>query len=73
MSTWETIAKRSKDLPLEQQLQLLAFLDSLTRRRPSRVLKNPAGLWGDLSVDIRHEDIAQARQEMWGDFPREKP
>lgn len=72
MSTWEMIAERTKDLSLEQQLQLLAFLDSLTRRRPPRTLKSPAGLWEDLSVDIRREDLAEARQEMWGNFPEEK-
>jgi hypothetical protein len=73
MSTWEIIAERTKELPLELQLQVLAFLDSLTQLRPPRALKSPAGLWADLRMDIRPEDIAQARQEMWANFPREKP
>jgi hypothetical protein len=30
-------------------------------------------LWADLGVDITEEDIAEARREMWGNFPREFP
>lgn len=29
------------------------------------------GLWADLGVDVSDEDIAEARREMWGGFPRE--
>ena len=31
--------------------------------------KSLRGLWRDL--DITEEEIAEARQEMWGNFPRE--
>ncbi len=36
------------------------------RSAPRRSLR---GLWRGL--DITEEDIAEARREMWGDFPRE--
>jgi len=73
MSTWEIIAARTKELPLELQLQVLAFLNSLTQARPPRTLKSPAGLWADLGIDVGPEDIAQARQELWANFPGETP
>jgi hypothetical protein len=34
-------------------------------------LQNVRGLCADLKVDISEEDISQARQEMWGNFPRD--
>ncbi len=34
-------------------------------------LQSFKGLCADLKVDITEEDIAQTRQEMWGNFPRE--
>jgi hypothetical protein len=32
---------------------------------------NWIGLASDLSVDLTEEDIAEARREMWGNFPKE--
>jgi len=29
------------------------------------------GLWADLDMRVTDEDIAEARHEMWGNFPRE--
>jgi len=34
-------------------------------------LESLYGLWADLNIDISEDDIAQARREMWGNFPRE--
>jgi hypothetical protein len=28
-------------------------------------------LWADLNMNITEEDIAEARREMWGNFPRD--
>jgi hypothetical protein len=33
-------------------------------------LRSVLGLWSDLNVHITEEDIAEARREMWGNFPR---
>jgi hypothetical protein len=33
--------------------------------------KTGRGLWADLKVDLSAEEIDEARQEMWKDFPRE--
>lgn len=32
---------------------------------------NIKGLWANFDADITEEDIAVARQEMWGNFPRD--
>jgi len=36
-----------------------------------RKLRSLEGLLEDLNVDFTEEDIAQARREMWGNFPRD--
>lgn len=40
----------------------------LVKQQP---LKSAYGLWADLKVDISEDDIAEARREMWNNFPRE--
>jgi hypothetical protein len=72
MTTWELIAEKAKDLPPDKQQELLDFAEFLQARAvPPRPLKSSAGLWKDLGLDITEEDIAEARREMWGNFPRE--
>lgn len=36
-------------------------------------VKSIFGLWADRGINITDEDIAEARREMWGNFPREFP
>lgn len=71
-TTEELVFQKFKQLPPERQQQVLDFLDSL---KPEPVSKphmgNPFGLWADLEIEITEEDIAQVRQEMWVNFPRE--
>lgn len=38
---------------------------------PKKPRKSLLGLWADLDIHITEEDIAQARREMWGNFPRD--
>ncbi|MEO1096042.1 MAG: hypothetical protein AAFX01_14215 [Cyanobacteria bacterium J06638_28] len=38
---------------------------------PKRPRRNIRGLCADLDLSVNEEDIATARQEMWGNFPRE--
>ena len=33
--------------------------------------RNLKGLWANFDADITEEDIAVARQKMWGNFPRD--
>ncbi len=74
MTTWEIIAEKAKELPPEKQLQVLDFLESLSKRIvKKKPLRSPAGLLKDLGINLSEEDIAEARREMWGNFPREDP
>ncbi len=51
---------------VEQVTAALEDDPSPTEKRPNRSLR---GLWA--GVSISEEDIAEARREMWGNFPRE--
>lgn len=72
MSIEKSLLEKLHNLPVEKQKEVLDFVESLerkpTRQRPRRSLK---GLWADLGVQISPEDLAEARREMWGGFPRE--
>ncbi|MBI5489071.1 MAG: hypothetical protein HY905_17180 [Deltaproteobacteria bacterium] len=72
MTTWEMIAERTKELPPEKQEEVLDFVEFVrARTRGRKSLHSPEGLCADLGIDITEEDIAQARREMWGNFPHE--
>ncbi|MBD1820938.1 DUF2281 domain-containing protein [Cyanobacteria bacterium FACHB-DQ100] len=70
----QTLIETVRSLPPEQQQEVLDFAEFLrqktTSKQPRRSLK---GLWADFDVQISEEDITEARQEMWGNFPREFP
>jgi hypothetical protein len=60
-------------LPPEKRVEVLDFVTFLVGRErrtgpPQRSLR---GLWADLGVRVSPEDIAGARREAWGSFPRE--
>jgi Protein of unknown function (DUF2281) len=61
-----------RTLPVQQQHEVLDFAEFLYQKAvvksPHRSLK---GLCADLKIQITEADISEARQEMWGDFPRE--
>ncbi len=72
MTIAEQIIGKLHDLTPEEQREVLNFADSLIEKNrlkmPRRSLR---GLWADLNVHITEEDIAEARREMWGNFPRD--
>lgn len=67
----EAVVSKLRDLPADKQQEVLDFTTSLgaKQRHPRESLY---GLWKDLSISISEEDIAEARKEMWGNFPREQ-
>jgi hypothetical protein len=70
MTVEQQVLEKLRELPLQKQQEVLAYISRLqekTRQQPRRSL---AGLWADLGVNITEEDISQARQEMRGNFPR---
>lgn len=67
------LVARLRALPEAKQQQVLAFASSLAASSlPRPKLKNARGLWKGLGISISAEDIAEARKEMWGNFPREQ-
>jgi hypothetical protein len=61
-------------IPPEKQQEVLDFAEFLRQKtiskKPRRSLK---GLCADLNLHITEAEIAEARREMWGHFPREFP
>ena len=72
MAVWESVIEKLSALPSDKQQQVLDFIESLGEtvggKRPRLSVE---GLWAHLCVDISDEDIAEARREMWGTFPRD--
>ncbi|MGB3264767.1 MAG: DUF2281 domain-containing protein [Microcoleus sp.] len=72
MNLEQAVLDKLRGMPPNQQQEVLDFAEFLQQKNIlKRPLKSVKGLCADLKVDITEEDIAQARQEMWGNFPRE--
>lgn len=72
MTIEQQVLEKLRDLPPEKQKEVLEFVDSLKKENgPKTPLRNLRGLWADLNIHITEEDIAEARREMWGNFPRD--
>ncbi len=80
LSQTDQILAMIRQLSPRDRLHLIArVLPELDREWPLRMSsakksgskKSIYGLWGNLGIDLSAEDIDQARQEMWGSFPRE--
>lgn len=72
MTIEEQVLEKLRDLPPEKQKEVLDFVDALKEKNGSnKPRRSLLGLWADLNVHITEEDIAEARREMWGNFPRD--
>ncbi len=72
MSLEDAILEKVRALPPDQQAELLAVADSLSKRtKPRPPLRSPKGLWANFSISISEEDLREIRREMWKDFPRD--
>jgi hypothetical protein len=73
MTIEEQVLQRLRDLPPEKQKEVLDFVELLKEKNggPKKPLRSLRGLWADLNMHITEEDIAEARREMWGNFPRD--
>lgn len=72
MTTEEVLLEKIKVLPPNRKQEVLDFVEFLEEKeakpQPRRSLY---GILSDSGLKITEEDIAEARQEMWGNFPRE--
>lgn len=71
MTLEQAILEILRELPPDKQQTVLDFAQYLKQKADSNPRRNLRGLWTDLDMQITEEDIAETRQEMWGNFPRE--
>ena len=72
MNLEQAVLDKLRTLPLDKQQEVLDFAEFLQQKTLiKKLLKSVKGMWNNLDIDITEEEIAQARQEMWGNFPRE--
>jgi hypothetical protein len=66
----EAIIEKVRALPPEKQKDVLRYVSEMAgeARKP---FHSPKGILADLDFELTEEDIAEARQEMWGKFPRD--
>lgn len=70
MTLEETILETLRELPVDKQKEVLDFAQYLKQKtQPQRPWRSLRGLWADLGIQITDEDIAEARKEMWDNFP----
>ena len=70
----QSVIEKLRVLPEDKQEEVLDFVEFLERKTLPKT--NPRSVMGALShlnVHVAEEDIAEARREMWGNFPREEP
>jgi len=73
VSIEQAVIENLRGMSPEAQRRVLDYAESL--RRESSAAKLPLrdlhGLWANLGVSLTDDDIAEARREMWANFPRE--
>ena len=68
----DLVLEKLRELPPDKQQAVLEFVESLQQNgAPAKPLKGFEGLLEKYNVQISEEDIAEARREMWGNFPRD--
>ena len=74
MSTHLDLFEKIKRLPEDKQRVVKSLVDQLSRNADESV-EESQGDWNGslegLDIAISEEEIAEARHEMWGEFPRE--
>ena len=72
MNLEQAILDKLRTLPPDKQQEVLDFAEFLQQKFiPKKTRKSVKIMWNNLEINITEADIAQARKEMWGNFPRE--
>lgn len=71
MSIEHSVIDRILSLTPEQQRKVVEFVESLEKRKTPRARRSLMGMFSHLNIHVSEEDLAKARREMWGNFPRE--
>lgn len=65
----ETLIQRMRTLPVERQVEVLDFVDFLSRKSAvHKPRRDPIGIFAGLDIDINAEEIDAARAELWVGF-----
>ena len=68
----QALLRHWRSLKPDQQKTALEFVEFLhTKRTAKKARRGLLGLCAAPNVHVSGEDIAEARREMWGDFPRD--
>lgn len=77
MSLEEAVLEKLRVLPEPQKQQVLDFVDFLVvkKRKPTKKATSKRsqllGKYAHLQVSLQTSDLLAAREEMWGQFPRD--
>lgn len=71
MTFEQKVLQKLRELTPHEQEEVLSFISQLQQESPRQPRHSMAGLWADLNVSIGEEEIAEARRDMWGGFPRD--
>ena len=71
MTIEEKVIEKLRELPPDKQQEVLEFVASLQANGGKKPLRSLRGLWKNFDIQVTDEDIADARREMWGRFPRD--
>lgn len=71
----EEIAAKAAALPVEQQHELLAYIESLSEAASGQSVTPFQSVKGILHNDLDNleHELSEVRREMWHNFPREEP
>ena len=72
MSVAESVIEKIQSLTPDQQREVMHLVDELAKANTNRHYRRSLmGMFSHLNIHITEDDIAEARREMWGKFPRE--
>ncbi len=71
MNLEETVIANLRNLPADQQQEVLDFVQLLQQKRAAVSGQRPQlrGLW--TGAQVTEDDIVEVRREMWSNFPRD--
>lgn len=72
MNAEQLLVNKWRNLSSDKQQEVLDFVEFLElKRRAKKPRRSLKGLCANLGITITEADISEARQEMWGNFPKE--
>jgi hypothetical protein len=72
MSAAESVIEKIQSLTPDQQREVINLIDALSNSNTNKHHRRSLmGMFSHLNIHITEDDMAEARREMWGKFPRE--